>query len=216
MSPRCVIGSSRNSEDVPTLGEFASIASNSRSAMRAAKARASSGFSVAPISSFSPSSAANWRPASSIRVIRPWASVTTRRAPTSTAVRSMTLPPAQTAIFEVPPPMSTFITMALSRADRDQLAGLRREEVRDSARVFPPHGDTGENESAGVDLVRLHLGEAILLGDEGAELFRVDGLFFGVGRQQDVGFVEGLARRHHIAAVEPLQHNPREHQMRCR
>jgi hypothetical protein len=53
-----------------------------------------------------------------MRTILPASSTQTSRAPTSTAVRSTTLPSAQTAIFEVPPPMSTFITVTLSRIER--------------------------------------------------------------------------------------------------
>ena len=65
-----------------------------------------------------PSSAAKRRPASSMRTMRPAGSRQTSRAPTSSAVRSVTLPSAQTAIFEVPPPTSTFMTVALSRIER--------------------------------------------------------------------------------------------------
>ena len=65
-----------------------------------------------------PSSAAKRRPASSMRTMRPSASRQTSRAPTSSAVRSTTWPSAQTAIFDVPPPTSTFITVALSRIER--------------------------------------------------------------------------------------------------
>ncbi len=39
------------------------------------------------------------------------------RAPTSTAVTSITLPSAQIAILEVPPPTSTFITVHSSRIE---------------------------------------------------------------------------------------------------
>ena len=55
-------------------------------------------------------------------MIRPSSSVTTNRAPTSTAVRSITLPSEQTAIFDVPPPISTFITGVPSRTARDTAA----------------------------------------------------------------------------------------------
>jgi hypothetical protein len=86
--------------------------------MRAASRRAASGASVTPISSSSPRSAPNLRPASSSRVILPAASVQTRRAPTSTAVIAITWPSLHTAILEVPPPTSTFITAARSRIER--------------------------------------------------------------------------------------------------
>ena len=45
-------------------------------------------------------------------------SSTTSRAPTSSAVTSITLPSAQTAIFEVPPPISTLISGAPLRIER--------------------------------------------------------------------------------------------------
>ena len=65
-----------------------------------------------------PSSAAKRRAASSMRTTRPPESRQMSRAPTSSAVRSLTRPSAQIAIFDVPPPMSTFITVAPSRIER--------------------------------------------------------------------------------------------------
>ena len=50
--------------------------------------------------------------------MRPLSSTHTSRAPISAAVIAMTSPLAQTAIFEVPPPTSTFITTASSRIER--------------------------------------------------------------------------------------------------
>ena len=48
----------------------------------------------------------------------PASSKHTMRAPMSMAVSSTTSPASHTAIFEVPPPMSTFITRADSRIER--------------------------------------------------------------------------------------------------
>ena len=104
----------------------------------------------------------------------------------------------------------------VARAHRDQLAGLAREQFADRARVAAAHGDAGQDQRPGVDLLGLHLRVLILLADERAERVRVDGFVRRVGRQQDVGFVECLAQRNDVAAVQPLQHDPREHQMRGR
>ena len=53
-----------------------------------------------------------------MRRIVPSGARQSRRAPTSTAQTSITLPSAHTAIFEVPPPTSTFITTHSSRIER--------------------------------------------------------------------------------------------------
>ena len=82
--------------------------------------------------------------------------------------------------------------------------------------LVPLHRDAGEDQRAGIDLVGIDLGVVIFLLDEGAERLGVDGVLGRVGRQQDVGGVERLALADDVAAVEPLQHDPREHQMRCR
>ena len=42
-------------------------------------------------------------------------------------------------------------------ADRDELAGLPREQLADRARIAPLHGDAGQDQRAGVDLVRIDL-----------------------------------------------------------
>ena len=105
---------------------------------------------------------------------------------------------------------------AVAGADGDELAGLLGEQIADGAGVLPLHRDAGEDQRAGVDLVGIDLGVGIFLLDEGAERVGVDGVLGGVGRQQDVGGVERLALGDDIAAVEPLQHDAREHQMRCR
>ena len=102
--------------------------------------------------------------------------------------------------------------------DRDHLAGLAREQFADLAGIAPAHGDTGQDQGAGVDLVGIDLGVLVLALDEGAERVGVDGLLAvrRIGREQDVGLVEGLALGDHVAAVEPFQHDAREHQMRGR
>ena len=100
--------------------------------------------------------------------------------------------------------------------DRDHLAGLAREQFADRACIAAADGDTGQDQRAGVDLVGIGLGVLVLLLDKGAERLGVDGLTGRIGREQDVGLVEGLAGGDHVAAVEPLQHNAREHEMRSR
>ncbi len=101
-------------------------------------------------------------------------------------------------------------------ADRDHPACLACEQFADAPRILPPHRDTGEDQRAGIDLVRLDLGVLVLARDEGAERIGVDGVFAGIGRQQDVGLIEALALGDDIAAVEPLQHDAREYQVRGR
>ena len=105
---------------------------------------------------------------------------------------------------------------AVAGAHRDELAGLLGEQFADGARVLALHRDAGEDQRAGVDLVGIDLGVGVFLGDEGAERLGVDGVLGGIRRQQDVGGVERLALGDDVAAVEPLQHDAREHQMRGR
>ena len=93
--------------------------------------RFASGFP--PISRRSPTSAAKRRPASSMRVTRPSASKETMRAPTSTAVRSAISPASHTAILEVPPPISMFMTRADSRIERAQAPEPNAARVASSA-----------------------------------------------------------------------------------
>ena len=52
---------------------------------------------------------------------------------------------------------------AVAGADRDQPAGLPREQFADRARVAPLHRDAGQDQRAGVDLVRIDLGVGVLL-----------------------------------------------------
>ena len=51
----------------------------------------------------------------------------------SMAVWSTTMPPSQTAIFEVPPPMSMFITRAVSRIERAAAPEPKAASVASSA-----------------------------------------------------------------------------------
>ncbi len=111
-------GSSRSSAAVASLGERRDAASISRSARRSTRRCTPSGSGTSPMSSASPTSAANRRPASSMRITRPSASNATMRAPTSIAVMSTTSPASHTAIFDVPPPMSRFMTRQRSRMER--------------------------------------------------------------------------------------------------
>ena len=192
-----VSGSSRHSPEPPTVGAPPCIASNSRSAMRAASARAASGDSVAPISSLMPSSAAKRRPASSMRTMRPSSSRQTSRAPTSTAVRSIDLAVGADrdlggAAADVDVHHGRVVAdrarhraravgghhglQVVAGRDRDHLAGLAREQFADRARVAAAHRDAGQDQRAGVDLVGIDLGVLVLLLDEGAERVGVDGL----------------------------------------
>ena len=67
--------------------------------------------------------------------------------------------------------------------DRDHLAGLRREQLADLARVAAAHRDAGQDQRAGVDLLRVDLGVHVLALDESAERRGVDLLLRGIGRE---------------------------------
>jgi len=73
--------------------------------------------------------------------------------------------------------------------------------------------DAGQDQRAGVDLVRIDVGGLVLVLDEGAECLGVDLLLGGIGRKQDIGLVEGLSGGNDIATVEPFQRDAGEHQM---
>jgi hypothetical protein len=103
---------------------------------------------------------------------------------------------------------------AVAGRDRDHLSGLPGKKLADLAGIAPAHGNAGEDQRAGVDLVGIDIGALVLSLDEGAERLRVDLFLGGIGREQDVGVVEGFARADDITAVEPLQHDAGEHEMR--
>ena len=86
--------------------------------MRSTMAPRCSSVIVPPSTRSKPASFAKRRPASSTRSTLPSLSKETMRAPTSMAVMSTTSPPSHTAIFEVPPPMSMFMTRLRSRMER--------------------------------------------------------------------------------------------------
>ncbi len=92
--------------------------------------------------------------------------------------------------------------------DRDHFAGLARKQFADIPGVAPADRDAGEDQRAGIDLVRVDFGVAVLALDEGAERCGVDLVLAAIGREQDVGLIERLADRDHVPAVEPLQNNP--------
>ncbi len=102
---------------------------------------------------------------------------------------------------------------AIAGRNRDHLAGLACEQFADFAGVAPPHGDAGEDQRASVDLVGIDVGGLILVLDEGAEHLGVDLLLGGIGREQDIGLVEGLAGGDDVATVEPFQRDAGEHEM---
>ncbi len=101
-------------------------------------------------------------------------------------------------------------------ADRDQLAGLAREQFADLSRIAAADRDAGEDQRAGVDLVGIDHGVFVLLLEERAQRVGVDLILGRIGREQNVGLIEGLALGDDIAAVEPFQHDARKHEMRCR
>jgi len=72
---------------------------------------------------------------------------------------------------------------AVAGGNRDHLAGLRREQFANAPRVAAAHGDTGQDQRAGVDLVGIDFGVLILPGDESAECVGVDRFLGRVGRQ---------------------------------
>src|SRR6266545_3723473 len=197
--------------------------SNKWSAMRSTIVfrRSASGFS--PIWRTRPTSAANRRPASSIRATRPSASKETMRAPTSTAVSSAISPASHTAIFVVPPPRSTFITRAesgegrferVARAHRNEFPRLGREQLADRPGVAAPDGDAGEDQGARVDRFGIDSGEFVLPVDEAPERHRVDGSVARIRSEKNLGLVNDLALGHDVAVVEPLEHEAREDEVR--
>ena len=111
-------GGRRSKASVSALTAALESASKRRSAMCSTMRASASGRGLTPTSSAMPASCAKRRPASSTRATWPRASNETIRAPMSIAVISNTSPASHTAIFEVPPPMSTFMTRASSRIDR--------------------------------------------------------------------------------------------------
>src|SRR5262249_31015521 len=72
---------------------------------------------------------------------------------------------------------------AVAGRDRDHLAGLARKELADLAGVAPAHGDAGQAQRTGVDLVRIDFGVLVLALDESAERRGVDLLLGGIGRE---------------------------------
>ncbi len=86
--------------------------------MHSLMARLSASFSGTPMRNSMPSSSAKVLPAFSIRVTDPSASKQIRRAPTSIAVRATISPSTHSAILEVPPPTSTFITGTAALFDK--------------------------------------------------------------------------------------------------
>ena len=103
---------------------------------------------------------------------------------------------------------------AVAGRDRDHLAGLTREKLADLAGIAAAHRDAGQDQRAGVDLVRIDIGVLVLTLDKRAERGRVDLLLGGIGREQDIGLVESLTGGDDVAAIEPFQNDAREHEMR--
>src|SRR6202047_292001 len=208
-----VRGSSRRRPPPLTQGLPPMAASKSLSASRAARWLPPSGESRRPTSRSSPSSVPTRRPASSSRTTCPCPSTQTRRAPPSTAVRSLTRPSQQIAIFEVPPPTSIFITVALSRIERatapdpcaaitvsglepaagrdgHHLAGLPGKQFANLAGIAPAHRDPSQDQRSGVDLVRIYIGVLVLARDEGTQRLSINVLGRRIGCEQNIGLIE--------------------------
>ena len=185
-----------------------------------------------------PSSAAKRRPASSMRTMRPPASRQTRRAPDVErgevdhaavgADRDLRGAAAHVHIHHG----RAFADRARRRAravgghhgfqavagrDRDHLAGLACKQLRRSCghcAGAPRRRSGSARRYRSRPDRRWRPGTAAAMKAPSA--CGVDLFFAGIGREQDVGLVEGLARGHDIAAVEPLQHDAGEHEMRGR
>ncbi len=93
---------------------------------------------------------------------------------------------------------------------------MGREQFADGACIFPPHGNAGEDEGAGIDFFGHDVRDLVLLGDERPQRVDIDGAVGGVGRQKDVGLMDDLAFGDHIAVVETLQNQARKNDMRGR
>ena len=105
-------------------------------------------------------------------------------------------------------------------ADGDELAGLRCEQFTDGAGIAATHCHPGEDQRAAVDLLGAYAGQGVLRVDKHAQRISVDGHVVSgagsaeVGRQQHIAFMQHGAFSHDVAAVQPLQPQPRKHQMR--
>ena len=71
-------------------------------------------------------------------------------------------------------------------------------------RVLPPQRLAGEDDDAGVDVVRVHAGRRVGRVDDLAEAAIVDALLALVRRQHDVRLEQGLARDDEVAARQVL------------
>ena len=86
----------------------------------------------------------------------------------------------------------------------DEVAALLGEEPRDRLGVLAPQRLAGEDDDAGVDILRLDAGRRIGLVDDAGERAVVDALVALVGRERHRRLVERLARDHVVAAGEVL------------
>jgi len=83
----------------------------------------------------------------------------------------------------------------VSRAQRHELARLRREQLADRAGVRAPHRDPGEDQRPGIDRPRVDLRQPILLLDEGTERDGIDRVASaGIRSQKNVGLVQEPVR----------------------
>ena len=97
-----------------------------------------------------------------------------------------------------------------------EFARLLSEELGDGASVAPAHGDSGENEGAGIDFFAFDLSLFVLLVDERFETFDIDSGVVDVGREEYCRFVQHFAPRDAIARTFEGQFQAGKHQMRCR
>ncbi len=87
----------------------------------------------------------------------------------------------------------------------DEFAALLGQDLGDALRVVAPQRFAGENDDAGIDLVRRQAGRDISVVDDDAELLIVDAFFALIRRQRDRRLKQGLARDDVIAAGQILR-----------
>src|SRR5438093_529814 len=96
----------------------------------------------------------------------------------------------------------------------DKPACFAGEQVGYRARIFSEQGNAGQNERTGVDLVTGQVSGVVLAIDEVAQRRAVDGRGARIGREQNVGLVQHLARHRDVPPVLPLELQARKQQVR--
>ena len=102
----------------------------------------------------------------------------------------------------------------------DEFSTLLGKDRRDALRVLTPQRLAGENDHAGIDVVRMELRSIVGVVDDGAELGIVDALLALVRCQRDRRLEQRFARDDVVAAGQILgetaQVNAREDDLRSR